>query len=319
MRNIRRIGIIGCGTIGLGWATFFSLKGLKINLYDEQADIMDNATGRIKINLEFLVSIGEINGLQYENALKNISIYKDLEQCIDAVDFIQESIYENYNAKKKLYNNLDQILEKEIIIASSSSGLLMTEIQKAVRNYPDRCVIGHPINPVYLIPLVEVVPGKETSNQTVQFAKEFYEDNDKVPVVLKKEVPGYLENRLTAALWREAIDLVVNDVASVEDVDKAIWAGPGLRYALLGPHLIYHLGGGEGGIKYFIDHLEEAFKQWWDDMNCWKELPKNASEKLHEGIVESMKGKSIKEISTWRDKKLVELLKVVDIKKNYPN
>jgi 3-hydroxyacyl-CoA dehydrogenase len=191
----------------------------------------------------------------------------------------------------------------------------MTEIQKSAAKHPERCLIGHPINPVYLIPLVEIVPGEQTGQQFVHLAKEFYESIEKVPVALKKEVPGYLENRLTAALWREAIDLVINDVASVEDIDKTIYAGPGLRYALMGPHLIYHLGGGEGGVKYFIDHLQEAFTQWWTDMNCWTHFPEGTADKLSEGMGDCMHDKSIKEICAWRDKKLVELLKIVDINK----
>lgn len=317
MRNIEKIGSVGAGTIGIGWVTFFALKGMSVNVYDKDPSVLNNVTNRVEDNLQFFIDQGRISHRDCEKALKNILVTDNLEIAMGNVDFVQESIYEDYDAKKELYYILDQLLEEDIIIASSSSGLLMTEIQKAVKNYPQRCVIGHPINPVYLIPLVEIVPGKQTSTDTIAFLKEFYESLDKVPVVLKKEVPGYLENRLTAALWREAIDLVMNDVATVEDVDKTIWAGPGLRYALMGPHLIYHLGGGEGGIKYFIDHLEDAFKQWWEDMNTWTTFPEGAADKLQEGIVACMKDKTYQELVAWRDKKLLELLKVCDIKKEY--
>lgn len=317
MKEVKRVGVIGCGTIGLGWATFFALKGLSTYIYDCNSSTLKIAMEKIKMNLNNLRNIGGIDNKQFNAALENIIVTDDLNKIACQVDFVQESIYENYDAKKSIFNILDKILNREIIISSSSSGLLMTEIQKCVDNYPDRCIIGHPINPVYLVPLVEIVPGKETSLKTINFAKEFYQRLDKVPVVLKKEVPGFLENRLTAALWREAIDLVINDVATVEDIDKTIWAGPGLRYALMGPHLIYHLRGGEGGIKYFIDHLGDAFRQWWSDMNTWTDFPENTAEKLSSGVVESMKGKDFKEVSFWRDKKLVELLKIVDIKKTY--
>jgi len=192
----------------------------------------------------------------------------------------------------------------------------MTEIQTAVTRFPGRCVIGHPINPVYLVPLVEIVPGKQTDPAVMAKARSFYEEVGKVPVTLKKEVTGYLENRLTAALYREAIDLAINDVASVEDIDKTIWAGPGLRYALMGPLTIYHLGGGAGGTRYFVDHLGAALTQWLEDMNTWTVVPEGAVEILEKGVEEAMKGRSIQDMCTWRDKKLVELLKVADVTNN---
>ncbi|HHY96025.1 MAG TPA: hypothetical protein GX513_13600, partial [Firmicutes bacterium] len=196
------------------------------------------------------------------------------------------------------------------LLASSSSGLLMTEIQKVTR-HPERCLIAHPINPVYLIPLVELVPGERTSPEALAAAKGFLEGLGKVPVILRREVPGYLENRITAALWREAIDLVHQGVASVEDVDKTIWAGPGLRYALMGPHLIYHLGGGPGGIRHFVEHLHPAFQQWWSDMSTWTSIPEGAVESLEQGLQEVMAGRSYQEMVAWRDGMLVKMLKLL--------
>lgn len=317
MRTAQTVGVAGAGTIGVGWVTFFALKGMPVRVYDNNRSVLDNVISRVKENLQLFVRHGHLSKQDYEKAVESIIVSDNLELSMENVDFVQESIYEDYDAKKDLYDTLDQLLEDDVIIASSSSGLLMTEIQKVAKRHPQRCVIGHPINPVYLVPLVEIVPGEQTSAETVAFLKTFYEDLGKVPVVLKKEVPGYLENRLTAALWREAIDLVINDVATVEDVDKTIWAGPGLRYALMGPHLIYHLGGGEGGIEYFINHLEDAFKQWWEDMNTWTAFPQGAGEKLQQGVAASMKGKTYQELVAWRDKKLLELLQICDIKKDY--
>lgn len=314
--EIKSVGVVGCGTIGCGWATFFAMKGLKTKLYDQYTAALEKAQAKVESNLQTLVGLGEITAEQAKAALGNLYIGKSMEDALDGVSFVQESIYEDYDAKKALYKELDAIVPENVIIATSSSGLLMTEIQTVVERYPGRCLIGHPINPVFLVPLVEIVPGKQTNPQAMVDARAFYEAIGKVPVTLKKEVPGYLENRLTAALYREAIDLAINDVASVEDIDKTIWAGPGLRYALMGPLTIYHLGGGEGGTKYFIDHLGTALTQWWEDMNTWTKIPEGAADILEKGVIEAMDGKSIADMCAWRDKKLVELLKVVDVKNN---
>lgn len=311
-----RVGVVGCGTIGCGWATFFAMKGLQTRLYDQQPASLEKAYEKVRQNLATLVGLGEINEAQADESLKNIYIGSSMEDALEGVTFVQESIYEDYDAKKALFKELDQLLPKDVIIATSSSGLLMTEIQTAVERYPERCLIGHPINPVFLVPLVEIVPGKQTDPEYMVTTRAFYESIGKVPVTLKKEVPGYLENRLTAALYREAIDLAINDVASVEDIDKTIWAGPGLRYALMGPLLIYHLGGGEGGTRYFIDHLGTALTQWWEDMNTWTKIPEGAADILEKGIVEAMKGKNIPDMCAWRDKKLVELIRAADVQNN---
>lgn len=314
--QFKRVGVVGCGTIGCGWATFFAMKGLQTRLYDQQPASLEKAYEKVRQNLATLVGLGEINETQAAESLKNIYIGKSMEDALEGVTFVQESIYEDYDAKKALFQELDKLLDKDVIIATSSSGLLMTEIQTAVERYPERCLIGHPINPVFLVPLVEIVPGKQTDTAYMVTTRAFYESIGKVPVTLKKEVPGYLENRLTAALYREAIDLAINDVASVEDIDKTIWAGPGLRYALMGPLLIYHLGGGEGGTRYFIDHLGTALTQWWEDMNTWTKIPEGAADILEKGVIEAMKGKNIPDMCAWRDKKLVELIRAADVQNN---
>ena len=314
--EITKVAVIGCGTIGCGWATFFAMKGMETRLYDQQAASLGRAYEKVRENLKTLVGLKELCETEAAKVLNNICIAASMEDALEGVAFVQEAIYEDYDAKKALFRQLDQMLPEDVIIATSSSGLLMTEIQTAVECHPGRCIIGHPINPVFLVPLVEIVPGKQTDPDVMVRARAFYEGVGKVPVTLKKEVPGYLENRLTAALYREAIDLVINDVATVEDIDKTIWAGPGLRYALMGPLLIYHLGGGEGGTRYFVDHLGTALTQWWEDMNTWTKVPDGAVEAIEKGVEEAMKGKSISDMCAWRDKKLVELIRVAEVNQN---
>ena len=314
--EIKRVAVVGCGTIGCGWATFFAMKGLQTRLFDQQSASLESAGKKVRDNLAALVSLGEIGQQEADRAFENIYIAESMADALDGVAFVQEAIYEDYDAKKTLFAQLDAMLPENVIIATSSSGLLMTEIQTAVERFPGRCLIGHPINPVFLVPLVEIVPGRLTDPAAMVAARAFYESIGKVPVTLKKEVPGYLENRLTAALYREAIDLVINDVATVEDIDKTIWAGPGLRYALMGPLLIYHLGGGEGGTRYFVDHLGPALTQWWEDMNTWTKVPEGAVEAIEKGVEEAMKGKSIPDMCAWRDRKLVELIRAADVGNN---
>jgi 3-hydroxyacyl-CoA dehydrogenase len=203
---------------------------------------------------------------------------------------------------------MDRVASPSTIIASSSSGLLMTEIQQ-VMNYPQRSLIAHPFNPPHLIPLVELVPGKQTDPEIIKTMYDFYQGLGKIPVVLKKEVPGHIANRLAVALWREAIELVATGVASVEDVDKALYAGPGIRWALMGQHLIYHLGGGEGGYEYFIDHIGREFEKY--QMASWTKIPEDARKAIIAGVKDSLGGRSVSELAQWRDEKLVELLKVI--------
>ena len=186
----------------------------------------------------------------------------------------------------------------------------MTEIQK-VTHHPGRCLIAHPFNPPHLIPLVELVPGEATDPATVAIMKDFYHELGKVPIVLKKAVPGHIANRLALALWREAVDLVVRGIASVEDVDKAVCAGPGLRWALMGPHMIYHLGGGEGGMDHFLDHFGPSFKTWWENMAAWTTLPPETKKVLVDGLKKEMGDRSMIDITSWRDEKLSALLKLI--------
>jgi 3-hydroxyacyl-CoA dehydrogenase len=226
------------------------------------------------------------------------------------VQLVQESVTENYEVKQQVFKALDAHTDADVILASSSSGLLMTPIQQ-VTNHPGRCLIAHPFNPPHLIPLVELVPGDGTDEQTISNMKIFYEKLGKVPVVLKKAVPGHIANRLAMALWREAVDLVVQGIASVEDVDKAVCAGPGLRWAVMGPHMVYGLGGGEGGMDHFIDHFGPAVKVWWESLATWTTLPPEAKALLVDGVKEEMGDRTLSDMNRWRDEKFIKLLKVL--------
>ncbi len=195
-------------------------------------------------------------------------------------------MFESYEAKKEVYSKMDEVADQRIILSSSTSGLMMSEIQKAAKHHPERCIVAHPWNPSYLVPLVELSPGDQTSPETTKKTYELMEDIGKIPVVLKKEAPGFIANRLSAALWREALNLVDTGVASVEDVDKAVVNGPGLRWAIMGPYLTYHLGGGKGGIEYLLKHIDVSKAKWLETMAKWTETPDSAVEKAVKGVHE---------------------------------
>jgi carnitine 3-dehydrogenase len=308
--NIQSIGIVGTGVIGASWAAFYASKGFTVKMYDVDRDLCKNG---LSMAIEYVETLRREKFLSDQTCKQAISKMKTstaLNEAIENVHLVQESVVESYDVKHQIFSAMDSQTHPDVILASSSSGLLMTEIQKAT-HHPERCLIAHPFNPPHLIPLVELVPGENTDNHTLSTMKSFFEGLGKIPVILKKEAPGHIANRLAAALWREAIDIVLKGIASVEDVDKAVYAGPGLRWALMGQHLIYHLGGGKEGIENFINHLGPAFEKWWESMATWTSLPSDAKQVLAEGVEDEVKGKTMTELSQWRDEKLIKLLKAI--------
>ena len=311
MKNIERVTCVGAGLIGHSWATLFAWKGFKVTLHDVSEKSLKYALAKIEENLNFLAESGLINKNPKE-IVKNIKLTMDLKEAVEKADYIQESVPERYDVKKKVFSQIDNVASPDAIIASSTSTLKMTVIQESVKK-PERCIIAHPWNPPHLMPLVEIIPGKKTSPEVVRETRAFMTYIGKVAVIQKKETVGSIGNRLAAALWREAINLVDEGVADLEDIDKAVSAGPGLRWAIIGPHLSYHLGGGKGGIEYFLDHLGPAMESRWKSLAKWTTLPSSARKKLIEGIrnYKVLKEKSAEELAKWRDKKLVEILKIL--------
>ncbi|MEM1629255.1 MAG: 3-hydroxyacyl-CoA dehydrogenase family protein [Saccharolobus sp.] len=317
MPKIRKVSVIGAGVIGAGWATLLSTKGYKTFLYTEKKETLEKGLEKIRGYLNVLKEVGILNN-PIDEYMKNITPTTELNEAINDTDFVIEAIIEDYEAKKKLFNQLDNKLSKDVIIASSTSGLLMTEIQKAMLKYPERGVIAHPWNPPHLLPLVEIVPGEKTSKETLDQTKSFMESLDRVVVVLKKEVPGFIGNRLAFALFREAVNLVDEGVATVEDIDKVMTSAIGLRWAFMGPFLTYHLGGGEGGIEYFFSKgFGYGANEWMHTLAKWDKFPYTAVKKVIEQMkeYEQIKGKSFQELSKWRDKMLIKVYREIFMKK----
>jgi 3-hydroxyacyl-CoA dehydrogenase len=308
--KFERIGILGTGTIGISWASFYASKGMEVKLFDTNNDSLDRSLAKIKENLEHLQKSGLADKKTIKKAQKKLMPVNSIADLVENVEFVHESTSENYDVKKEVFSLMDKFSSPSTIIASSSSGLLMTEIQKVMKN-PQRSLIAHPFNPPHLVPLVELVPGKQTDSETIKIIYNFYRGLGKIPVILKKEVPGHIANRLAAALWREAIDLVASGVASVEDVDKALYAGPGIRWAFMGQHLIYHLGGGEGGYEYFIKHIGKSFEEYWKRMASWTKIPEEAKKAVISGVKDSLGAGSLSDFTELRDEKLIKILKAI--------
>jgi 3-hydroxyacyl-CoA dehydrogenase len=308
--NIKRIACVGAGLIGQGWTTLFSSKGLEVILQDVTETLLERSVGEIESNLRFLEANHLLRKGENDSALKRIRTSTDIADAVHNVDYVQESVLDNYDVKRQVFREIDAAAPDRAVIASSSSGLLMTEIQKVTKR-PQRCVLVHPILPVYLIPLVEIVGGERTSRQTVIAAYELMKKLGKIPVLLRREVSGYIVNRLQAALLREAIDLVDKNVASAEDVDKAFCMGIGLRDPIIGPFLRMHLAG--SGVERFIENYSESYRNRWETMRTWTSIPPSAVKKIVKSVKEMdvVHAKTLKEITRWRDKMLVKFLKVV--------
>ena len=312
--EIRKTAVLGGGLIGSSWATNFLWKGVSVHIYDVSEEALKTARNRVRENLEYLVSKGILTAGEMNAALGLAKYTMSLGEAVKDVQFLQESVLEKYEVKQALLAEVDKHAPPDAVFASSTSGLLITEIAKG-SEHPERCLGAHPYNPPHLIPLVEICRGQKTSEETVKRACDFYMSLGKEPVVLRKEALGFISNRLSMALYREAVDLVMRGVCSVEDVDKAVNFGPGLRYALMGPNLIYQLGGGAHGIQGLLKHVGNSVELWWEDMAVWKKLPPGWHEMAQEGVNKEManrlpeQGRTNEEITRWRDDGLIEILK----------
>ena len=308
--EIRKVACIGAGLIGQDWATLFSSKGLEVVLQDVSEAVLKKSISGIRSNLQFLEATSLLEPGGAEASLKRIKTSRSVGEAADRAEYIQESVPDDYDLKKLVFREMDSTAPNHAILASSSSGLLMTEIQKATTR-PRRCVLVHPVLPLYLIPLVEIAGGEQTSPETLIAAHDFMKSLGKVPVLLKREVSGYIVNRLQAALLREAVDLVDKDVASAEDVDKAFCMGIGLRDPIIGPFLRIHLAG--GGVERFIENFSQSYRHRWETMETWTSLPPSAAKKVISGVeeMEVVRKKTLGEIKSWRDEMLVKLLKLI--------
>ena len=299
--SIEKVAVIGTGVIGTGWIIRFLFNKKKINIYDpntKQKKILIKEIKRVKIILKKIYK----NKIDIESQLK---FCKTLKEAVKDVDLIQENAPENENLKTKIIKEISLYAKKNSIIASSSSGLLPTKIQAKCIN-PKRVIIAHPFNPVYLLPLVEIVPGKKTDLKIIIKAEKFYSNIGMKTLVLKKELPGYLSDRLQESMWRESLHIINEGYASTQDLDDAIIYGPGLRWSLMGTFLTFHLAGGEMGMKHMLEQFGPALKLPWTKLKA-PELTASLKNKIIQGTKRQSKNRSIDKLANSRDNFLIDL------------
>lgn len=302
LSKINKIAVIGTGVIGTGWIIRMLAHNKKVSAFDLNFKQKVILIKEIKRSLPFVKKLYKKKLIN----LKNLSFKTSLLETLKDVDFIQECASENYKLKTKLMSEIGKNSKPNAIISSSSSGLLPSVIFSKCKN-PNRGIIGHPFNPVYMLPAVEIVPGKKTSKSILKKANDFYKSISMNPIAVKKELPGYLADRLQEALWREGLHIINEGYATTEDLDRAIEDGPGLRWSLMGTFLTFHLAGGKSGMKHMLEQFGPALKLPWTKLKA-PNLSKKLIKKLVDGTKKQAKGKSVAKISNIRDEYLLDLL-----------
>lgn len=313
--DIKCVASIGGGVIGSSWTLLFAMRGLKVFQYDINDAQIEGCKKNIENNINSLIEFGAIKAEDKEEIKSRISYTTKIAEAVKDAQFIQENGPERLPIKQGILAEIEESAPADAIYASSSSGLLISDVT-ANAVHPERCVGGHPYNPPHLIPLVEITYCEKTSPETVKLAKEFYQSIGKEAVVLNKECPGYIANRLQLAVYREMIDLVMRGICNAEDADKALVYGPGIRWAIFGHNMIMQLGN-PNGLKAMMEMLGDGGDVWLADMADWKHMPsKEYGEIAQASVDEMMKnfpdeiGHTNPEIAKYRDKMLIEILKL---------
>ena len=315
--NISSVACVGGGTIGFSWAVLFAQHGMRVKIYDVSEAVLSRANAELRDAYDTLVEAGVMTDADMSTSLSRITTTTDLAEAVKDVDYVQESGPERYRIKREIYRELDRLARPEAILASSTSAMLMTEIQKAT-THPERCVVAHPYNPPHIVPLVEIVPGEATSAETVAVARDFMSSMGRAPVVARKECRGHIVNHMQAVIYREAKWLVGNGVATAAEIDLAFRTGPGLRLALMGPFLVGMFTSPGGLQDTMIDgklnHMLE------DDIpsRIEREAPPRSPENELEWakmcvaqMEEELAGTDMQQVKKWRDAKLLQILDVI--------
>ncbi|WP_299822847.1 3-hydroxyacyl-CoA dehydrogenase NAD-binding domain-containing protein [uncultured Jannaschia sp.] len=304
--NIRHVALIGTGLIGAGWAALFLARGLAVHAIDPAPGAEDRLRKTVSEMWPSLVGLGQAEGEPDHTRLSFATIPGS---ALSDAELVQESAPEKLELKRALLAKVEGLVSESAVIASSTSALLVGDIQKECRK-PQRVIAAHPFNPPHILPLVEVSGGPATDPAALDWAMAFYAWLGKKPVRLGRQVEGHIAGRLSAALWREAVSLVEQGVATVADIDAAVRHGPGPRWATTGCHLTYHLGGGTGGLAHYLAHLGPSQQRRWDDLGTPRLTPA-LCQKLAEGVEAETEGADIAALVEERDRRLMALLQAL--------
>jgi len=300
------VACVGAGVIGGGWVAHFLARGFRVHAWDPAPDAEAKLTRLVDAAWPALTSLGLAEGASRDNLV----VAPTLAEAVADATFVQESAPEDLLLKQKLLAEIDAVTPAGIVIASSTSGYGMTEMQADAQT-PERLVVGHPFNPPYLIPLVEVVGGERTEAWAVERAADFYRRVGKTVLTMDREVPGFVANRLQEALWREALHMVANGEATVEQIDTAITDGPGLRWPVQGPMLTFHLAGGEGGMAHMLDHFGPSLKAPWTRLDA-PELTTELRDAVVEGCEDEAGDRTIADLIAERDRAIIAIQRAVE-------
>lgn len=306
----RKVAVIGAGDIGCGWAALCASAGWPVTIFDANAEGLERAAEEVPRRTRALVDLGRATQGIVERGLQEFSQARSLLQAVQDADWVIEAIPEDVIAKQKLFDSVERVAPAEALLTSSSSGLPPNDVFARCRRQ-DRCLVAHPLNPPELVPLVEVVPGTRTTAVTVTRAQDYLRSLGRMPILVKKPIPGYVVGRIAAAVWRQSIDLVLQGVVDVDELDRAISLGPALGWAAAGPHLTYHLAAGDGGVTLFLQQLLGSFESWWGQMATWQRLEPEQQRVLIHSIERAYKNR-IEELRQARDRRLGAILRALE-------
>jgi 3-hydroxyacyl-CoA dehydrogenase len=305
-----RVAVVGTGEIGRGWAALIAAAGWPVALYDHQGPSLEDAPADIADRARRLVQLHRAEAAAVESGLQLITVGRSLlEACRDA-QWVIEAIHEDAKAKQRLVESFETVAPEARVVSSSSTVVSANDlVARATR--PERCMIVHPLNPPELIPLVEVVPGPQTDRVLVEVVRGWLRALGRVPVLVKKAALGNVAGRISAAIWREAIDMVLKGVIDVDDLDRAVSVGPALSWAAAGPFLTQHLSAGDEGFGQFFQHLHRTFEPVWDDLACWNHLDPEQQNALSHSVERTYEGQ-LADIRRARDRRLAAVLRALE-------
>ncbi len=307
----RKVAVIGAGEIGVGWAALCASAGWPVAMFDMNPRTTERAFTEVPRRARALVELERATQGMVERGLQEFSQARSLLQAVKDADWVVEAIAEDPVAKQKLFESIELVASPDALLTSSSSTLPPYDIFNRCRRL-DRCLVTHPLNPPELIPLVEIVPGERTTPAAVERALDYLRALGRMPILIRKPVPGYVVGRIAAAVWRECIDLVLQGVIDVPDLDRAVSLGPALGWASAGPHLTYHLAAGPGGVTAFLQHLLASFERLWEgNLAAWQKLEPGEQRRLTQAIEKAYSGK-VEMLREARDRRLAAILRALE-------